>query len=299
MVAAQHTTLDHSNESSTAALFGAAVGDINRAFYMAHFARFDTRQRPHLSWNWAAALTTVNWLIFRQMWQALGAYLATVLAIGLCFFGIGQLVFDFSQGMQWGLLLVYMGLLVVIPGAGANALYYLATRKRVQEALARNETAAQACQQLARQSSSRKGLILLCVANVLLAVLAIQSYAVLRSAVPLQTGASTQRLETTSSGPVATGQAEGAHTAPATPAALVPAVIPAPTSAPAAPSTAPTVALPLPSPPPPTADRQSRAAPPERQMPVPMRSAAAERAAREVAQARRQAPGSDQPATAP
>ncbi len=188
MATAPTTALDNTDEHSTTALYRAAIGDISNSYYLPRFTRYESADRPGLSWNWAAALNTLNWLMFRQLWHAALVYSGSVVALALLLFGIGKLVFQFSEGTQWGLLAAVVGLAFVVPGLGGNALYYLATRQRVQNALAKNQTVPEACAQLSKQASTRKGLIVIAACNVAVAAVAAQSYAMFSGFEPLPAG---------------------------------------------------------------------------------------------------------------
>jgi len=188
MVTAPTTALDNTDEHSTTALYRAAIGDISNGYYLPRFTRFEAADRPGLSWNWAAALNTLNWLMFRQLWHAALVYSGSIVALALLLFGIGKLVFQFSEGTQWGLLAALVSLAFAVPGLGGNALYYLATRQRVQNALAKNQTVPEACAQLSKQASTRKGLIIIAACNLAVAAITAQSYAMFSGFEPLPAG---------------------------------------------------------------------------------------------------------------
>jgi cell division protein FtsN len=177
MPAAPTTALDNTDEHSTTALYRAAIGEVNSAYYLPLFTRFEAADRAGLSWNWSAALYTLNWLAFRQLWHAALLYLGCVVAVALSVFGIGRLVFQFSEGTQWGLLAALVALAVAVPGLGGNALLHSTTRKRMQAALTASTTVAEACTLLARRASTRRRLIVQAVLNVLLAAAAAYSWA--------------------------------------------------------------------------------------------------------------------------
>lgn len=226
MATAPTTALDNTDEHSTTALFRAAIGDISNAYYLPRFTRFEAADRPGLSWNWAAALNTLNWLMFRQLWQAALVYSGSIVALALALFGIGKLVFQFSQGTQWGLLAALVGLAFVVPGLGGNALYYLATRQRVQNALSKNQTVAEACIQLGQQASRRKGLVVIAVCNIVLLALGVQSYRMFSGFEPLPAGTPIAVNAAPDARNVASGLAIDASGANATKASAPPASAP-------------------------------------------------------------------------
>lgn len=167
------TALDNTDEHSTTALYRAAVGEVNSAYYLPLFARFEAADRAGLSWNGAAALYTLNWLAFRHLWHAALVYAGVLVALALGIFGIGRLVFQFSDTTQWGLVGGLVLLSVLLPGLGANAVLHAATRKRMEAALKATHTVAEACALLSRKAPTRKSLIAQMVANALgLALLA-------------------------------------------------------------------------------------------------------------------------------
>lgn len=188
MATAPTTELDNTDEHSTTALYRAAIGDISNGYYLSRFTRYEAADRPGLSWNWAAALNTLNWLMFRRLWQAALVYSGSIVALALLLFGIGKLVFQFSEGTQWGLLAALVALAFVVPGLGGNALYYLATRQRVQAALTKNQSVSEACEQLSKEASTRKGLIIIAACNLVVAAIAAQSYAMFTGFEPLPAG---------------------------------------------------------------------------------------------------------------
>lgn len=188
MATAPTTELDNTDEHSTTALYRAAIGDMSNGYYLPRFTRYEAADRPGLSWNWAAALNTLNWLLFRRLWQAALVYSGSIVALALLLFGIGKLVFQFSEGTQWGLLAALVALAFVVPGLGGNALYYLATRQRVQAALTKNQSVSEACEQLSKEASTRKGLIIIAACNLVVAAIAAQSYAMFTGFEPLPAG---------------------------------------------------------------------------------------------------------------
>lgn len=159
------TELDRSEESSTSELYRAAIGPLNRDYYLPLFNRFEAADRGGISWNWAAAFTTLNWLAFRQLWSAALAYAGAAVGLALLIFGIGRLVFRFSEAVEWGLLAAFAAALVIVPGLFGNALLHTECRKRMARALAANTTLPEACEMLARQAPSKRRLTTLAAVN--------------------------------------------------------------------------------------------------------------------------------------
>ncbi|MDZ7892735.1 MAG: DUF2628 domain-containing protein [Rhodoferax sp.] len=238
MATAPTTELDNTDEHSTTALYRAAVGDISNSYYLPRFTRYEAADRPGLSWNWAAALNTLNWLLFRRLWQAALVYSGSIVALALLLFGIGKLVFQFSEGTQWGLLAALVALAFVVPGLGGNALYYLATRQRVQAALTKNQSVSEACEQLSKEASTRKGLNIIATCNLVAAAIAAQSYAMFTGFEPLPAGTPVAVGVVSEGRNVVSGRAIDATAADSGKAAASVPLAASATSAPSAPTSA-------------------------------------------------------------
>ena len=171
---ANATKLDSSDTSAMLDLFRAALGPLQTDYYLKTFTRFDANDRGGPSWNWSAALLTLNWMALRQLWGAALAYIGAVLAAAVLIFGIGRLVFQLSGEAQMACLAGTVVLSLAIPGVFGNALLYNACRKRIEAALAANATLADACAMLSRQASGRQRLIGLGIGNAV--VLAATAY---------------------------------------------------------------------------------------------------------------------------
>jgi len=156
------TSLDHSKESATTALYRAAIGPVNADYYLPIFTRFEATNRAGVSWNWAASLYTLNWMAFRGLWLAALVYAATM-------GGMAILLFQFPDAVEVRVLLVLGVLSLVVPGVIGNALFHAESRKKMAHALSVSSTLAQACAMLNRQAGSRRRFIWLALLNVALA----------------------------------------------------------------------------------------------------------------------------------
>ncbi len=165
------TSLDRSEENATQSLYQAALGSHQSAYYGTVFARFDAADRVGISWNWAAALLTLNWMAYRQLWGAALAYVGALVSAVLLLFGIGRLVYVIGPETELALLLALLTLSVVLPGMFGNALLYTQSRKRMERALASHTTLPEACAMLSKQASGRRRLIWLGLANLALVTL--------------------------------------------------------------------------------------------------------------------------------
>lgn len=228
-------------EDVTTMLYRAAIGPVNADFYLPIFARFEAADRAGLSWNTAAGLLTLNWLVYRQLWTAALGYAGIVLTVVLLVFGIGRLVFELSDNLTMALSLGLGLAAVVLPGLFGNALLQKECRKRMAKALATHAVLAEARLDLQRQSSSRLRLLWVAMANV--AVLGLVAFAYVQlstlstlAVMPpgaLDTGHAAPGLAAASSGPLV---------AASTPAISVSAAPVAAASAPEASASAPDAA---------------------------------------------------------
>ena len=253
------TTKTAPEEDVTTTLYRAAIGPVSNNYYLPIFTRFEAVDHAGISWNTAAALSTLNWLAFRQLWGAALAYAGALVALLLLVFGIGRLVFQLSDTLVSALALGFGLAAFVLPGLFGNAVFHTECRKRMSKALVANSDVSQACAQLTRQASTRKRAIILAVANVVFAAAAVLAYLQL-SALSNLTVMPQGALEAghvavgravdmapAASTPVATQAPAPAITAsqPASTPALVPASAPA--SAPQAAASTPVAPTPRPS----------------------------------------------------
>lgn len=227
----------------TAYLYRAAIGPRAQDYYLRHFARFDGDGKASTSWNWAAYWSTLNWLIYRRMWGWALAYVAAVLGLALLIFGVGKLVFDYSQTSAWLLFLGLATAAFVVPGLYANAWYYTHCNEKITAALRSTQEIKEAATVLAAQAPDQRRLLLLALGNA--AVLAV--FAALlglfqggESALP-QLAAQQERPEAARApapAPVAQPEPVAAQVAsapaPANPSIPAPAPAPAPAATPQA-----------------------------------------------------------------
>lgn len=122
----------------TALFYRAAVGVHGQDYHLPRFLRFDEAGQTSLSWNWAASLFTVNWLIYRKMWSWALAYVGALATAGLLVFGVGKLVFDYSGVLTWMLGLWLVSAAYIVPGLYANVWLYGHYNDRISDVLRRS-----------------------------------------------------------------------------------------------------------------------------------------------------------------
>ncbi|RQO83058.1 SPOR domain-containing protein [Acidovorax sp. FJL06] len=169
-------SLDSPSDNAMTALSRLALGPVNTDYYLAVFERFDSTGRTTTTWNWAACLATLNWMVFRQLWGAALVYVAAAEGLALIVFGIGRSFLHWPPGVELGVLGAFALLAFAVPGLYGNALLHADIRKRIARALAASRTVPEACALLEKQASSRKRLQMVVLANGVLGVAALLAY---------------------------------------------------------------------------------------------------------------------------
>ncbi|WP_298207662.1 SPOR domain-containing protein [Acidovorax sp.] len=169
-------SIDSPSDNAMAALYRLALGPVNTDDYLTVFERFDSTGRTTTTWNWAACLATLNWMLFRQLWSAALVYVAAAEGLALIVFGMGRSFLQWPQGVELGVLGAFALLAFAVPGLYGNAILYGDIRKRVARALAASRTVPEACALLEKQASSRKRLKVLVLANLALGAAALLAY---------------------------------------------------------------------------------------------------------------------------
>lgn len=154
-----------------AALYRAALGPIGAARYLPAFERFDEAGRTLPGWNWAAALLTLNWMVFRQLWSAALVYVAALEGLALLAVGVGRYTGTWPLPVLTGLGLAVLLAATVIPGLYGNAIVHGEIRKRITKALAASATLAQAQERLEENAPTQRRLVWIGTANAVLALL--------------------------------------------------------------------------------------------------------------------------------
>lgn len=119
----------------TALFYRAAVGVHGQDYHLPRFLRFDEAGQTSLSWNWAASLFTLNWLVYRKMWSWALAYVGVLATAGLLVFGLGKLMFDYSGALTWMLGLWLVSAAYIVPGLYANVWLYGHYNDRISDVL--------------------------------------------------------------------------------------------------------------------------------------------------------------------
>jgi cell division septation protein DedD len=152
-------------EDVTTTLYRAAIGPVSSGYYLPIFTRFEAADHGGISWNTAASLLTLNWLVFRKLWVAALAYVSIIVALALLVFGIGHVVLQFSDTLMMILGLGFGLAAFVLPGLFGNTLFHTECRKAMSKALVGSANVADARDALLRQASTRRRAIWLAAAN--------------------------------------------------------------------------------------------------------------------------------------
>ena len=155
----------------TVELYRAAIGPRGQDYYLRQFTRFDAAGKTGASWHWAAYWSTLNWLVYRQMWSQALAYVASVLGLALLVFGVGKLVLNYSDTTGLLLFLLFLTTAFVVPGLYANAWFYNFCNERISAALRATQDVKEARELLTSQASSNKRFLGQASANVALMAL--------------------------------------------------------------------------------------------------------------------------------
>lgn len=232
------------DEDITTQLYRAAIGPVGADYYVPIFTRFEENDHAGITWNTVAALFTLHWLLFRQLYLYALAYGAAVLAVVLLVFGIGRVLFQFPPSLLIALGVGFGAMAVALPGLFGNALLHTEIRKRMAAAVAahHNMTDARAAL-LARASKRRHGIALAGVQALLatvVAVIAWQAATLLPDEATVAEAPPPVRTQPITQSPMASAAS-----------AVVPMVAPTTTAStplappPATPTSTPTTAVPL------------------------------------------------------
>lgn len=164
-------TLDRADGSAAMELYRATLGPVHTDYYLKAFTRFDAAGKPGPLWNWTAALLTLNWLIYRQLWSMAFTYCGALVTAALLLVGIARLVFQLPDQVLWLLLGLTFLLAIGIPGAFGNVWLYSAYNKKMERALVISATLEEACAMLADKASGRKRMGILLVSNLAFAAM--------------------------------------------------------------------------------------------------------------------------------
>lgn len=165
------TVLDQSQDSHIDQLQHAAIGPVSAAYYRPILSRFEAYDRGSPSWNWAASLCTLNWMVFRGMWMPALAYLGGLMLAIAALFAVTRLAAPMAESVERGLWAALATLVFLVPGLFGNIWLFGHYRLRLARALRATPTVTDACQLLGQQASSRRRLVWLVMANVVLALL--------------------------------------------------------------------------------------------------------------------------------
>lgn len=160
----------------TAYLYRATIGPRGQDYYLRHFARFDGEGKAGSSWNWAAYWSTFNWLVYRRMWGWALAYVAALFGTALLIFGVGKLLFSYSDTSALLLFLLLLTVAFVVPGLYANAWFYTHCNEKISTVLRTSPEVRDAATVLSRQAPDNRRLMLLGVGNAVVLALVLAVY---------------------------------------------------------------------------------------------------------------------------
>ncbi|MFO1190767.1 MAG: SPOR domain-containing protein [Rhodoferax sp.] len=148
-------TLDTAPGNATQALYAAAIGPVSTARYLRLFTRMEASGRSGWSWNWAASLCTLGWMLFRRMGTAALAYLGALAGLLLVVGLLVAVVFAGQPEVQAGVGLVASLLAWGVPGLRGDAWLQAHCKRRMARALADSRDWNDAVALLAGQAVTR------------------------------------------------------------------------------------------------------------------------------------------------
>lgn len=131
-------------------LYQAALGPTGAPHYLPRFEIFETLGRTRTGWNWAAALCTLGWLLYRRLWLPALVYACAVEGLVLLWFAALRPWLQPPLPIEAGLGLALLVLSCALPGLWGDALVYTDVRKRTLRALDGAPNVAQAHTELAQ-----------------------------------------------------------------------------------------------------------------------------------------------------
>lgn len=143
-------------ERSTARLYRAALGEASAGRYLPVFARFDDRGMAGPSWNSAAALFHLGWLVHHRLWGPLAGCAALAAAVSLALAGLWQLAPAWPTGIKLGISLALVLGAMLLPGLWGTAWLHTRSRRRMIAAVERAATVDGACITLGAEARDRQ-----------------------------------------------------------------------------------------------------------------------------------------------
>ncbi|WP_342129615.1 SPOR domain-containing protein [Hydrogenophaga sp. OTU3427] len=163
------------SESPTTALYRAALGPLNTDHHLRAFADFDDTGVAGPRWNGAAALLTLNWLVYRRLWRLAGAYVLVLVGACALLWALGW--GRWPPGVWAGLLGTVVVLASVVPGLWAEAWLHGQVRQAMIAAVRDAPSLPDACEALRRRAPSMARFGALALLNFLLGAAAFSLHA--------------------------------------------------------------------------------------------------------------------------
>lgn len=143
-------------ERSTARLYRAALGEASAGRYLPVFARFDDHGMAGPTWNSAAAVFHLGWLVHHRLWGPLAGCAALAAAVWLAVAGLWQLAPGWPTGIKLGMSLALVLGAMLLPGVWGTAWLHMRSRRRMIAAVERAATVDGACITLSAEARDRQ-----------------------------------------------------------------------------------------------------------------------------------------------
>ncbi|QCB46996.1 SPOR domain-containing protein [Hydrogenophaga sp. PAMC20947] len=144
------------DESSTARLYRATLGDASAGRYLRVFARFDDQGMADPTWNSAAALFHLGWLVHHRLWLSFAGCAAFAAAVALAITGLWQMAPGWPAGIKLGASLAMAMGAMLVPGLWGTAWLHTRSRRRMIRAVELAATVDGACATLSAEARDRQ-----------------------------------------------------------------------------------------------------------------------------------------------
>lgn len=143
-------------ERSTARLYRAVLGEASAGRYLPVFARFDDHGIAGPTWNSAAALFHLGWLVHHRLWVPLAGCAALAAAVWLAVTGLWQQAPAWPTGIKLGISLALVLGAMLLPGLWGTAWLHTRSRRHMIAAVERAATVDGACISLSAEARDRQ-----------------------------------------------------------------------------------------------------------------------------------------------
>jgi cell division septation protein DedD len=144
------------SESATERLYRATLGEASAGRYLPVFERFDDQGMAGPTWNTAAALFHLGWLVHHRLWLSFVGCAAFGAAVALAVMGLWHWAPGWPTGIKLGASLAMALSAMLVPGLWGTAWLHTRSRRRMISAVELAATVDGACVTLSAQARDRQ-----------------------------------------------------------------------------------------------------------------------------------------------